>query len=58
MDLGSDLINLLDSVNGCDDVDNRRVSKLESSKMFSSRSIFGKLTMGDVTNLLHSYSFI
>ena len=58
MDQGSDLINLLDSVNGCDDVDNRRVWKLESSKMFSSRSIFGKLTMGDVTNLLHSYSFI
>ena len=58
MDQISDLISLLDSVNGCDDVDDIRVWKLESSKMFSSRSIFREFTMDDVTNLFHSYSFI
>ena len=26
--------------------------------MFSSRSIFGEITIGDVNNLFHSYSFI
>ena len=58
MDQVSDLISLLDYVIGCDDVDDRRVWKLESFEMFSSIFIFGELTMSDVTTPFHFYSFI